>query len=225
MGDEHVSRDVADLHPHRPERVEVEVPDTVLDPQLRAKLRGCSVAILGCGGLGSNVAEMLVRSGVGRLTIVDFDTVDERNLNRQFFFRDQVGMPKVEALAENLRRIRSDVRLDIVAERVTEENVIGLVRGACAIVEAVDAAEVKAMILNTCLAGLPDIPLVTASGLAGYGSTNAIVTERMAENLYVVGDLTSDVRDGHPLFASRVMAAAAAQAHAVVRVLLGYPEP
>jgi len=81
------------------------------------------------------------------------------------------------------------------------------------------------MIVNTCLAEVPDVPLVTASGLAGYGSTNAIVTECMADNLYVVGDLTSDVRDGHPLFASRVMAAAAAQAHAVVRVLLGFREP
>ncbi|HHJ98641.1 MAG TPA: sulfur carrier protein ThiS adenylyltransferase ThiF [Actinobacteria bacterium] len=217
--------DTFDLHPYRPERVAVEVPDTALDPELRARLHECTVAIIGCGGLGSNVAEMLARSGVGRLTLVDFDTVDERNLNRQFFFRDQIGMPKVIALAENLQRIRSDVRLDLVQDRVTPENLVGLVRGACAIVEAVDEAGVKAMIVNTCLAELPDIPLVTASGLAGYGSTNAIVTERMADGLYVVGDLTSDVRDGHPLFASRVMAAAAAQAHAVVRVLLGYREP
>jgi sulfur carrier protein ThiS adenylyltransferase len=217
--------DTFDLHPHRPEQVAVEVPDTALDPELRARLHACTVAIIGCGGLGSNVAEMLVRSGIGRLTLVDFDTVDERNLNRQFFFRDQIGMPKVIALAENLQRIRSDVRLDLVQDRVTPENLVGLVRGACAIVEAVDEAGVKAMIVNTCMAELPEVPLVTASGLAGYGSTNAIVTERMADNLYVVGDLTSDVRDGHPLFASRVMTAAAAQAHAVVRVLLGYREP
>lgn len=220
-----IAPDTLELHPHRPAEVSVPVPDTALDPELRARLRGCTVAIIGCGGLGSNVAEMLVRSGVGRLTLVDFDTVDERNLNRQFFFRDQIGMPKVVALAENLRRIRSDVRLDLLQDRVTPENLLGVVRGACAIVEAVDDAGAKAMIVNTCLTELPDVPLVTASGLAGYGSTNAIVTERMADNLYVVGDLTSDVRDGHPLFASRVMAAAAAQAHAVIRVLLGYPEP
>lgn len=214
-----------DLRPHRPGRVAVEAPGTVPDSELRARLHGCTVSIIGCGGLGSNVAEMLVRSGVGRLTLIDFDAVDEPNLNRQFYFRDQIGTPKVVALAENLQRIRSDVRLDLVQDRVTSENLVGLVRGACMIVEAVDGAEVKAMIINTCLAELPSIPLVTASGLAGYGSTNAIVTERMADNLYVVGDLTSDVRDGHPLFASRVTAAAAAQAHMVVRVLLGYREP
>lgn len=217
--------EVPDLRPHRPEHVSVPVPDASLDPALRARLRECRVAIIGCGGLGSNVAEMLVRSGVGRLTLVDFDTVDENNLNRQFYFRDQIGMPKIVALSENLRRIRSDVRLDTLQTRVTEDDVVDIVRGADAIVEAVDDAATKAMLLNVCMTELPDVPLVTASGLAGYGSTNAIVTECMAENLYVVGDLTSDVRDGHPLFASRVMAAAAAQAHAVVRVLLGYPEP
>ncbi|MDY0340367.1 MAG: sulfur carrier protein ThiS adenylyltransferase ThiF [Coriobacteriia bacterium] len=184
-----------------------------------------TAAVIGCGGLGSNVAEMLVRSGVGRLTLIDFDTVEESNLNRQFFFRDQVGMRKVVALSENLQRIRSDVRLDLVAEPVTAESLAGIVRGADVIVEAVDEAEAKAMILNTCMTELPDVPLVAASGVAGYGSTNAIVTERMAENLYVVGDLTSDIREGHPLTASRVMTAAAAQAHIVVRVLLGYPEP
>jgi sulfur carrier protein ThiS adenylyltransferase len=110
-------------------------------------------------------------------------------------------------------------------ERVTEANLLPLVTGADVVVEAVDTAEAKAMVLNTCLRELPGVPLVTASGLAGYGSTNAIVVERMAENLYVVGDLMSEADEGHPLFASRVMAAAAAQAHVVVRVLLGYPEP
>ncbi|MBN1192661.1 MAG: sulfur carrier protein ThiS adenylyltransferase ThiF [Coriobacteriia bacterium] len=225
MSDEHTAMELLGLRPHHPVHLDIKVPDVTLDSELRARLRACAVAIIGCGGLGSNVAEMLVRSGVGRLTLVDFDTVDECNLNRQFFFRDQIGMPKVAALSESLRRIRADVRLDLVTEAVTVENLVGIVTGASVIVEAVDEADVKAMILNTCLSELPDVPLVTASGLAGYGSTNAIVTERMAENLYVVGDLTSDVRDGHPLFASRVMAAAAAQAHAVVRVLLGYPEP
>ena len=217
--------EVPDLRPHRPERVSVPVPDISLDPALRARLGECRVAIIGCGGLGSNVAEMLVRSGVGRLILVDFDTINESNLNRQFYFHDQIGMLKTVALSENLRRIRPDVALDAVDCLVTDDTIVDIVRGADAIVEAVDSAATKAMILNVCMAELPDVPLVTASGLAGYGSTNAIVTERMAENLYVVGDLTSDVRDGHPLFASRVMTAAAAQAHAVVRVLLGYPEP
>lgn len=192
---------------------------------LRARLGACTVAVIGCGGLGSNAAQMLVRSGIGRLVLADFDRVEPGNLDRQFFFRDQIGMLKTEALAANLHRIRPEVELVLVSERVTEDTLGEVVRGADAIIEAVDTAEAKAMIVNTCMRDIPDVPLVTASGLAGHGSTNDIVTRRLADNLYVVGDLTSDVRSGLPLLASRVTAAAAAEAHTAIRVLLGCPEP
>lgn len=205
--------------------LDVEEPDARPDAELRACLAASTVGIIGCGGLGSNVAEMLVRSGVGRLVLADFDNVDGHNLNRQFYFHDQIGMPKTEALAVNLQRIRPSVELVLMQERITPASLVALIDRVDVLVEAVDTAEGKAMIISTCLEAAPDMPLVSASGLAGFGSTNDIVTERMAENLYVVGDLTSDVRDGHSLFASRVMTAAAAEAHAVIRVLLGYPEP
>jgi sulfur carrier protein ThiS adenylyltransferase len=192
---------------------------------MRARLAASSVAIVGCGGLGSNVAAMLLRSGVRTLTLIDFDVVEESNLNRQLFFRDQLGRPKTEALAETLLRIDPDARLTLHTRRVTADDIEGLVRGADVIVEAVDRAETKAMLVNTLMEALPDTPLVTASGLAGSGSANEIVTERPCDNLYLVGDLRSDVNAGHPLFASRVMVAAAHEAHAVVRVLLGFDEP
>jgi len=197
----------------------------VTDAELRSRLHASRVLIIGCGGLGSNAAEMLVRSGVGHLVLVDSDVVDETNLNRQFYFRDQIGMPKTEALADNLRRIRPGVGLMLVQERVDARTLPDLLPGVDAVIEAVDTAEGKAMVISTCMEARPGLPLVSASGLAGHGSCNAIVTDRIAENLYIVGDLRSDIRDGLPLFASRVMAAAAAEAHAVTRVLLGDPEP
>lgn len=198
------------------------LPDgTIPDPELRAKLAGSHVAVLGCGGLGSNVAAMLVRSGVRKLDLVDFDVVSEDNLNRQLFFRDQVGALKTEALAETLLRIAPDARLRLATVCMTAENLVELVGNAQVIVEAVDTAETKAMIVDVCSRDLPDVPLVTASGLAGYGSANAISTEKLADNLFVVGDLESDIRDGHSLLASRVMVASAHEAHAVIRVLLG----
>lgn len=195
------------------------------DRQMRARLASATVAIIGCGGLGSNVAEMLARAGVGKLVLIDYDRVEKDNLNRQAYFTDQIGTPKTEALAANLKRIRPDVELVLSTETVTAENLVWLVTGADVIAEAVDTARVKAMIANLCMRDLPDTPLVTVSGLAGTGSVNAIVTERLAERLYVVGDLESDVAAGLPLLSSRVMAAAAAQAHMVVRLLLGYAEP
>jgi sulfur carrier protein ThiS adenylyltransferase len=192
---------------------------------MRARLAASSVAIIGCGGLGSNAAAMLLRSGVRTLTLVDFDVVEESNLNRQLYFRDQLGRPKVEALADTLLRIDPDARLTLVRERVTETNLVGFVRDADVVIEAVDGAEAKAMIVNVCMRELPARPLVTASGLAGIDSANSIVTERPCEDLYLVGDLTSDVRAGLPLFASRVMVAAAHEAHAAIRRLLGFDEP
>ena len=195
------------------------------DPALRARLADSHVAIIGCGGLGSNAAGMLVRCGVGELTLIDFDVVEESNLNRQLYFRDQLGKPKTEALRETLVRIYPDVVLHLHQECATSENLASLVQGADVVIEAGDRAEVKAMIANTVLALLPGTPLVSASGLAGFDSANDVVTEQMGDGFYLVGDLRSDVRMGHSLFASRVMVAAAHEAHAAVRVLLGYPEP
>ena len=86
------------------------------------RLASVRVAVAGAGGLGSNVAQMLVRTGFTRLVIADFDTVSASNLNRQFFFPDQIGQYKVEALRENLLRINPDACITIYPERVTKEN-------------------------------------------------------------------------------------------------------
>jgi len=196
----------------------------IADPELRARLACSNVSILGCGGLGSNVAVMLVRSGVRRLTLVDFDTVAEDNLNRQHFFRDQIGALKTEALAETLTRITPDAQLRLVSECLTADNLVAIIGDSDVAVEAVDTAATKAMIVDVCTRSLPNIPLVTASGLAGYDSANRIVTEQLADNLFVVGDLESDIRDGHSLLATRVMVASAHEAHAVIRLLLGCEE-
>jgi len=195
------------------------------DSAVRARLANSHVALVGCGGLGSNAASMLVRAGVGELTLIDFDVVEESNLNRQLFFRDQLGLPKTEALAATLRRINPDVTLHIHTTCATEENLVGLVGDADVIIEAADRAETKAMIANVLSEQIPDTPLVAASGLAGFASANEIVTERFGEAFYLVGDLRSDVRDELPLIASRVMVASAHEAHVAIRLLLGHPEP
>jgi sulfur carrier protein ThiS adenylyltransferase len=192
---------------------------------LRARLTGKRVGIIGLGGLGSNVAAMLVRTGVGHLVLADGDRVDASNLNRQLYFRDDIDRPKTEALADTLRRIDPDVDLELVGLAVDADGVVAIGRRVDILVEAVDCADTKAMIMNACTQRLPDLPLVAASGLAGSGSANAVVTEVLSERVWMVGDQTSDVTDGLPLVASRVMAAAAHEAHAVVRILLGLTEP
>ena len=71
--------------------------------KIKKKLKASSVGIAGIGGLGSNAAVALARAGIGRLTLVDFDNVEKTNLDRQYYFLDQVGKPKVEALRDNIR--------------------------------------------------------------------------------------------------------------------------
>jgi sulfur carrier protein ThiS adenylyltransferase len=210
------------MGPGSPRLARVEPDD---DPAIRERLAASRVAIVGCGGLGSNAAVMLVRSGVGSLTLIDFDRVEPSNLNRQMFFADQLGRPKTEALADTLRRISPAVDLHLHQECVTADSVVGFVSDADVVIEAVDRAEVKAFVVNAVLSGLPTTPLVSASGLAGVDSANEIVAERVGDFFYLVGDLRSDVSQGLPLIGSRVMAAAAQQAHVAIRCLLGYPEP
>jgi sulfur carrier protein ThiS adenylyltransferase len=195
------------------------------DAAVRERLAASHVAVIGCGGLGSNAAAMLLRSGVGTLTLVDFDVVEESNLNRQLFFADQLGEPKAQALSSTLRRICDNADLRVHQACVTEDNITALVADADVVIEAVDRAETKAMIVNTLLARHPEIPLVAASGLAGFASANEVVCQQVGEDFYLVGDLESDVRRQLPLIASRVMVAAAHEAHMAIRILLGHPTP
>ncbi len=88
-------------------------------------------------------------------------------------------------------------------------------------VEALDRAEAKAMFIAGFRRAFPEIPLVGASGLAGYGPGNQIRTRRVLPNLYLVGDDASEARPGMGLMAPRVGIAASHQANAVLRLLLG----
>lgn len=191
---------------------------------VRARLGVASVGIVGLGGLGSNAAMMLVRSGLRRLVLADFDQVDAGNLDRQLYFADQVGRLKVEALAETLRRIEPDVELTLIAEPISRDNIADVYTGVDVLIEAVDAAEGKAAIVAAASELLPRTPLVWAMGLAGCASANEIRTRCVGERSWLVGDLEADVRDGLPLLASRVMVAAAQEAHMAIRLLLGMPE-
>lgn len=190
-------------------------------PGVHAKVKGACVAIAGVGGLGSAVAVALARVGVGRLIVADFDVVEPSNLNRQQYFIDQIGLPKVTALAENLLRINPAVRVEPIDRRLDRENIPDLFAAADLLVEAFDAPDQKAMLTEAWRSRFPERPLVAASGLAGYDDSNRVVTRRAGHNFYLVGDLETDARPGRGLMAPRVGIAAHHQANAVLRLLLG----
>ena len=193
--------------------------NTYLNERERRILESAVVGIAGAGGLGSNCAMHLVRAGVKKLVIADFDVVGESNLNRQFFFRDQLGRKKVDALAENLRRIEPDLSLDLRAVRLAPDNIDWTFSGCSVIVEAFDSADAKSMLLHALLP--LGKPIVSASGIAGWGRSLAIGQRRIGKNLSLIGDTSSDVSNGLAPFSPRVGIAAAMEANAVVSLLLG----
>lgn len=183
------------------------------------RIEACRVGIAGAGGLGSNCAMNLVRSGFKNLTVVDFDLVEPPNLNRQFFFPDQVGMPKVEALRDNLMRLNPHLELKIHNERVTAENAQALFHGCTVIVEAFDLPQEKQMLVERFYHS--QVLLIAASGLAGWQDSDFLVTRKINHNFYVVGDAESETGPGSPPCAPRVGIAAAKQANLILAHALG----
>ncbi len=190
-------------------------------PGVQKKIQHSTVGIMGLGGLGSVVALALARIGVGRLLLADYDVVEPSNLNRQQYFIDQVGMKKTEALKENIGRANPYLRVE-THDGVLDAETIPLVFGGVdVLVECFDGAATKAMALQTVLTALPEIGYVGSSGLAGYGSNNAIVTRRLRPRVYLVGDGEAEAAPGQGLMAPRVGIAAHHQANQALRLLLG----
>jgi len=189
--------------------------------ELQNAFSSATVAVCGLGGLGSNIAISLARTGIGKLILIDFDRVDITNLHRQQYKAEQIGLSKTEALAENLREIAPYTGIETHNVRLTEDNAAELLRSADIVCEAFDDAEAKAMLTEAVLTKMPDKYLVAASGMAGLGSANSIRTRRITSRFYLCGDEISDVSDGIGLVSSRVMLCAAHQAHTVLRILAG----
>ncbi len=185
----------------------------------RARIEAARVGVAGAGGLGSNCLAHLVRCGVRRFVIADFDTVSESNLNRQFFFADQLGMPKVEAVAANLRRINPALELELHPERVTAENAVRRFGSCDVTVEAFDDPDAETMLIRALLplGG----PVVGASGIAGWGRSNAMRVQRIGKQLYMAGDRATGISEETPPYSPRVGIAAAQQANTVMALILG----
>jgi sulfur carrier protein ThiS adenylyltransferase len=159
-----------------------------------------------------------VRVGFKRFTIADFDVVDASNLDRQFYFEDQVGMKKVEALRANLQRINSRLELQMLLVKLESSNAPEIFRDCDVVVECLDRAEAKSMLVHALF---PTGKLiVSASGLGGYGASDHIKIHSLKKNLVVIGDLTSDIEKA-PALSPRVSIAAAKQADIVLEFVAG----
>ena len=184
------------------------------------KLKEKKVCILGLGGLGSNVAILLARAGIGHLKLVDFDVVEASNLNRQQYRISHIGMKKTEAIKTIIKEINPFVEIDTLDIKVDRENILSVVEDIEIVVEAFDRAETKAMAIEELLTNKNKI-VISASGMAGLGSANEIITRKIKENFYLIGDNYSDYEEYLGIISTRVMLCAAHQANIILRIILG----
>jgi len=192
-------------------------------PHIQEQLKNGKVAIAGLGGLGSNIAVMLARIGVGKLLLVDFDKVEVSNLNRQHYNVSHIGMFKTEALYSQIEKINPFVEIEVKNVFIDSENVIDIFSGYTIVCEAFDNPKNKAVLVNGLLeAG--DKSIVAASGMAGFESSNKVNTVHKFKNLYICGDSEPSEYEGIGFMAPRVMICAGHQANMVLRLLLGIEE-
>ena len=135
-----------------------------------ARLAACRVTVVGLGGVGGYVVEVLARSGVGALTLIDGDVVEESNLNRQIAaLSKDIGRYKAEVLAERVEQINPHCKVNAVCEMLTESNCAALVDGSSYVADAIDSLAAKAALAVYCTGkGLPIVSAMGAGNRAGW---------------------------------------------------------
>lgn len=175
-----------------PDRRDEEVEDTyrlhrrfdrmgrLVGDEKMALLMASHVTVIGLGGVGSMVVESLVRSGIGHLTLVDFDRVCVTNSNRQLqAMRGTVGKRKAEVLGERVRAINPQARVDVVCRFYDAHSADELLRDATFVVDAIDNVTAKLHLLANCRSR--GIPVVSCTGAAGRMDPTAIKVADLAD--------------------------------------------
>jgi len=193
-----------------------------LKPEQLALIQTKKIGIGGAGGLGSNCAMMLVRSGFKNLEIIDQDIIDASNLNRQQYFANEVGLSKVETTKKRLLDINPDANIIIHQTKWQENNAPSFFKDADFIVEAFDVADWKYRFVQYYSPRYPII--VSGVGMAGLHDKKPMSVKKMG-NVYICGDRSTDSAQGHPPMAPRVTQCAAMMAEIILDLTLGVGQP
>lgn len=149
------------------------------------------IGIAGVGGIGSNVAAILARTDTESVKIADFDRVDASNLNRQYYFPDQVGELKTRMLKQNLARINPNLRVECLERKIDRSCAVSLFEDCTCVVEGMDTLSDKRMFVETVAESGRHV--VAASGIAGKSLTG--IRTRKIGNCHIVGDFASDAAE------------------------------
>jgi len=194
--------------------------DKIKSERIQKKLKNSSVGIAGLGGLGSNAAVALARVGIGRLVLVDFDKVEEKNLTRQYYFLEHIGKSKVESLKAIIEKINPQVEIITHNIKLKKGFMEKPFKDVNVVIEALDNAETKTLFIEEILSKLPDTPVVAASGVAGYGHSDRITTKHLGK-LNMCYDEEAKSSDDDVLMAPRVALMANWEANLALEIILG----
>ncbi len=182
-------------------------------------LADCNICVVGCGGLGGYIIEILGRLGIGRITAIDGDVFDETNLNRQIISEERlIGWPKAVAAEERMHRINSDVEVNSIIENVNEENVKELCKGYDIVIDALDNIPCRLILESACEE--MGIPLIHGAIGGWYGQVAVVMPgDRTLSKIYSEDDEKGEEKElGTPSFTPAVVAGI--EAAEAVKVLL-----
>jgi len=193
----------------------------MLTAEENERLRTFKVAIIGCGGLGGYIAEMLARLGIGNLICIDGDVFDESNLNRQIISRENnIGKHKAKVAHEHLSGVNSSIDISYKIEMLDYENAEGILYGYDLVFDAVDSIQTKLMLQKVC--EKLEIPMIYGAIAGWYGQVSTILPgDRTLEKIYRA-DAGIESELGNPSFTPATVASI--QVAEGLKVLLGKPE-
>ncbi len=188
-----------------------------LKPEQLQLIQSKRIGIGGAGGLGSNCAMMLVRTGFKHLEIIDQDVIDASNLNRQQYFINEIGLSKVDVTKKRLLDINPDADIKIHHTQWNEDKGTQFFAGCDYIVEAFDQVDWKSRFAQYHAKHFPVV--VSGVGMAGLLEKKPMTIKKIG-NIYICGDRDTDSHQGHPPMAPRVTQCAAMMAEVILDLTL-----
>lgn len=182
------------------------------------KLLKSNVVVIGAGGLASPALTYLACAGVGTITIVDYDTVADTNLNRQFLYKEkEIGKQKAKIAQEVLNGLNSNIRIKSIPEKVDEKNINHIIDGADVVIDCVDNVETRLIVNRACLQ--MNISLVEGGVNGFYGFVFCIGREYAC--LECLGYENTKMKKPSPALGAVVGVIGSLQAVECIKILLG----
>ena len=152
------------------------------------KLANSHVVVIGCGALGTTIANNLARSGIGHIKLIDRDIIELNNLQRQNLFNEHdVGLPKASIAAEKLKDVNSEIKIDSVIDDVTHKNIENLIKDVDVVLDGTDNMLVRFLINDACVKH--NIPWVYGGAIETHGMTMNIIPNKTPCFRCIIQDL------------------------------------